>query len=131
MAGMANDNYLHTLAAVTLGLQVNLGNQGTGGVYSPQISSLRLLDHCVGHSVGTEDGHRGQRHLLQVFHETGSTISQVANHMPVVDDFMQHVHWAAMELERAVHGLYGTHNSCTKSTGFSQYHLHHLSFDSK
>jgi hypothetical protein len=75
MAGMTDDNNLHALAAVTSGLQVYFGDQGTGGVYSPQISSLRLLDHCLGHTVGTKDGHSGQRHFFQVFHETGTTIS--------------------------------------------------------
>jgi hypothetical protein len=64
MARMTDDNNLHALATVTLGLPMYFGDQGTGGVDSPQISSFRLLDHCVGHAVGTEDGHGRQGHFL-------------------------------------------------------------------
>jgi hypothetical protein len=74
--------------------------------------------------VRAEDGHGIQGYLLKVFHEEGTTITQIPNYMAVVDNFMQHVDRGAIQLERTFNGLYGANHPCTKSTRSGENNFH-------
>jgi hypothetical protein len=126
MAGMADNDNLESLAAVSLGLEMDLGHQRTGGIDDFQISLFRLFHDCRGYTMGTEDGYRTGRGLVELFDKYGSLVFQIFDDMVIMDYLVQHVNGCAVSFEGTLHNLDCANHPCTESTGLSEYHLHGL-----
>jgi hypothetical protein len=74
--------------------------------------------------VGAEDGARAGRNLVHRFDEHGAAGAQVVDHVPVVDDLVQHVHGRAVEFERALDDVDGAHHAGAEAAGFGKDGVH-------
>jgi len=80
--------------------QVNLCNQRAGGVNHAQPPRRRHLAHRRRDTVGAEDEPRAFGDFLQMIDEDGALGGQLAHHIAVVHDFVQHVDGRAVGLQR-------------------------------
>jgi hypothetical protein len=124
VARMADDYDLHPLSAVPSGLEMYLGDQGAGSVDSAKLSSLGLIYHKIGNTVGAKYGHRTQRNLIQVFDKKSTAISQSTYNMAIMNNLMEHIHRGAVRMESLFYCLDSADYSSTKSPWLSKNNFH-------
>ena len=120
VAGVADQNQRVSLPGEPNGLQVDLGDQGTGGVDYLKLLACGQLPDSRGHAVGAEDADRMVRDFLQVVHEDDPTAAQTLHHVLVVDDLVEDVDGRREKVQRAFDHFDGADHSGTEPPGIGQ-----------
>ncbi len=99
-----------------LGLDMDLGDQRTGGVEIEQVAPARGLRHRFRHPVGGKDhGRVGIRDFVQFFDEDGALGPERFHHEAVMDDLVAHIDRRAIFGERQLDDLDGTVDAGAKA----------------
>ena len=77
-------------------------------------------------AVRAENGNRALRHFIELFDKASALSTQVIDHVPVVDDFVAHVHGCPVLLQRAIYDFDRAYNARTKAAGLSKDDSHRL-----
>ena len=105
------------------GLRVHLGHQRAGGVDHGQAAPGRLLADHGRHAVRGEHDGGAVRHLVELVHEHGAAVLELAHHAGVVHDLLAHVDRRALELERPLDDLDGPLHAGAERPRPGQQHL--------
>ena len=125
MSRVTDQNDGAALIDIPLPLHMNLRDQRTGGVEHRQATTLGLLLDMPRDPVSAEDRDCAGRHLRQLFHEARALVPQTVDDMPVVHDFVPHVHRRAVLFERPFDDLDCAHDAGTVAARLSQNHFHY------
>src|ERR1700679_776035 len=104
---------------------MNFCNQRAGGVDDAQLALLRFLANARGNAMRAEHQYCSLRNLRNRLHEDGSASPQLVYYVAVVDDFVMHVHRAAVSLQRQlddVDSAYHTRAETTRSDAHESLH---------
>ena len=123
---MADHDDLPTLVAHLGHFDVDLGNQGTGGVEDAQPALARRVPHGAAHAVGREDHGGVVGYLVQLVDEDGPLAAQVSHHVIVVDDLVPDVDRRAVRLQRPFDDLDRAIDPGTESARLREYGFHQL-----
>ena len=105
VARMADQNDVLAGGVVALGLHMDLGHQGAGGVQKQQVAGAGVGGHRLGHAVGGEDDRAVVGAFVQLLDEDGAHGLQPLDHMAVVDDLVAHIDGGAVFLDGPLHDL--------------------------
>ena len=125
MTRMADEQDVLALFDLAFGLAVNLAHQRTCCVDIEQLAALRLGRDCLGNAVRAEHHRRIVGHLVELLDEDRALGLQPLDHEAVVDDFMAHIHWGAVLLERALDYLDRPVHACTEASRGGDQDLEH------
>src|ERR1700677_4357661 len=73
--------------------------------------------------MGTENRASAGGHFLQFLHEDRAHFTQFIDHMLVMDDFLPHIHWGAIQIQRNLHYIDRTHDAGAKTARLEQINL--------
>ena len=91
MAGVADQQDVAAGGVVTLGLDMDLGHQGAGGVQEQQFAGAGAGGHRLGHAVRREHHRAVVRAFVQFLDEDRAHGLQPLDHVAVVHDLVAHV----------------------------------------
>ena len=120
MSPVSDQDQLVAGLAVAGDLQVDLGDQGAGGVEDPQTPPVGLLAHGLGDPVGAEDDGGPVRDLVQLVDEDGAAALQSFHDEAVVDHLVADVDRCPVEVEHALDDLDGTVDAGTEAAGVGE-----------
>src|SRR5262245_14160814 len=103
---------------------MHLDYERAGGIDHLESALFRLLHDGVGYAVRAENDHRPGWNPLKAVDEYSTTLLQVGDDVPVVNDLMEHVHRRAENLERALDDLYRAHYTGAETTRLGENDLH-------
>ena len=121
---MADQYHLVAIAAMACHLEMHLGHQRAGGIENLQLAMCRLLLHCAGYSVGTENNRAVVRYFVQLVNEDGTALFETLHHEPVVHHLVAYVDRGAECVERLFNDFDGAVHAGTKTAGICQRDLH-------
>jgi hypothetical protein len=105
---------------------VHLRHERTGRIEHVETALFRIPFDTLRDAVRAENGNRALRHFIELFDKASALSAQVIDHMPVVDDFVAHVHGCAVLLQRTVDDFDRAYNARTKAAGLSKDDSHKL-----
>src|SRR3546814_882907 len=100
---------------------MNLGHQGASGIEYLKSHGLGLGPHRLGHAMRGKHHNGARRRFVQFVDENGALLPQVLNHIAVMDNFVPHINWRAMQLERPLDNIDGAVDTGAKPPGLGQY----------
>ena len=124
MAGVADQDHGAALAHIALGLGVDLGDQGAGGVQHRQPPRRRRPHHRLGHPVGAEHRVGAVGNLADLLDEDRALGLEVLDHMAVVDDLVAHIDRRLVLIQRPLHDLDRPHDAGAEAARLGQDHSH-------
>src|SRR5207245_5031329 len=81
-------------------LEMHLGDQRAGGVNYFQLARLGFLANSRWNAMGAENQYSAVWHFLDGFHKNGAAAAQLLYYVSVMDDFVVHVDWRSIGLQR-------------------------------
>src|SRR5689334_17270850 len=124
MAGMPDQDQLAAAAGIALALVVNLRDQRTGRIENRQAARLRILDHGLRHTMGTEHGHRTVGNFVQFLDEARTLVLQRVDDVLVVHDLMADIDGLAELLERPLDDVDRANDAGAESAGLGENDSH-------
>ena len=111
---MADQDDVVAVGRVAPALYVHLGDQRAGGIQRTQAAHRRVLLDLLRHAVGAEhrDGPIGN--LIDLFDEAYAFRLQVFHDPKIMDDFVPHIDWGPVLLQRRFDDLDGALDTGTK-----------------
>ncbi|KPY72158.1 Uncharacterized protein ALO45_05548 [Pseudomonas syringae pv. syringae] len=129
VTGVAYQDALAAITAVTGDLDMHLGHQRTGSIEHLQTTACRLGTNSLGNTVGAEDNDDVIRHLIQLFNEDRTARAQVFDDKFVVNDFMAHINRRTKHFQSAIDDFDRAVHSGTKAAGVGEFDLHAVPHD--
>src|ERR1700688_977575 len=121
MAGMANQNEGASLREIAFALVVDFGDQRTSSVKHGKAASRRLIFDASSNTVSAENCHRIFRYLGKRLDEAGALGLETIDHVLIVHNFVAHIDWSAVLLQRAFDDLNGPHHARAKAVRLRQH----------
>ena len=107
MALVADHHDRVALSGKAARLDVDLGDQRTGGVDRAQVTGGGVLVDGGGDAVGGEDDDLARGHVGLLLDEDRAALGQLLDHVLVVNDLLAHVDGRPVEVEGTLDGLHG------------------------
>ena len=127
VASVSNQHTFAPRGAEGSDFDMHFGHQGAGCVKDLQAAAFRLILHCAGYTVSTENNDGIIRHFRKFIHEHSTTSAQIVHNMPVVHHFMSHVDGPTKDFEGAIHNINSAIDSGTESSRVSKNNIHQCS----
>jgi hypothetical protein len=118
--GVADQDQRASCRHVLTPLDVNFRHERAGGVEHIQPARLRIAFDALRHAVRAENRDRAVRDFVEFFDETGALTAQILDDVPVMHDFVTHVHGGAVPLQCAIHYFDRPNDARTKAAGLSK-----------
>ena len=115
MAVVANHDDVEAFLPALHHFNVHLLDQRACGVKDTETAFICFFANCLGDAVRAEHERCTAWHFGKVFDEHGTFFTQVIDDKFVVNDFVAHVDWSAVFLQRAFDNLDGTINPGAKA----------------
>ena len=115
---MTDEKNMAAASMMDLGLAMHLGHERAGRIDRQQVSHLRIGRYGLGHAMCGKH-HRGGSvgYLAQLLHEDRALFLQALDHVFVVHDFVAHIDRCAVDSERLLDRVDGTHDTCAEPRG--------------
>src|SRR5437660_92863 len=105
MAFVADEDDGIALAGEANGLEMDFGDEGTGGVDGPQAALSRGRPDGGRHAVSAIEDVGPFRNLADVVHKHDSALTETLNNRPIVHDLVVHIQRSAEQVQGPVEAL--------------------------
>ncbi len=95
-------------------LQMNFGDQRTGGVNHFKIASPSVVAHGRRYAVSAENDPRPGRNLVQFLDKDRARAAQLIHNVPVMDDFLANINRRAVQIQRDLDHVDGADDTSAK-----------------
>jgi hypothetical protein len=126
MPGMADQDQRAPGGHILAPLHVNLGDERAGRVQHVEAARFRVAFDRLGDAMRAENRHGALGHFIEFFDETRAFLTQIVDHVAIVDNFVAHVHGRAVLLQRPIDNLDCTNNARAKAAGLGKDDSHML-----
>ena len=120
MVAMADEDQRIALLGELYGLDVDLGDQRTGGVDHLEAAALAALPHGRRNAVGRVDDPLAVGHVVDLVDEDRALFRQLVHHIAVMDDFAAHVDGGSEGLQGDFDDVDGAHHARAKAARLEQ-----------
>jgi hypothetical protein len=124
MAGMADHDDAVTFLVVTLGLEMDLGDQGTGCIDDLKLEQSGFVNLVFRDAMGAEDGNGSLGDFVQTLNKNRAFIAQLVDYEMVVNDLVKDIDGGTMDLQRQIDYIDGSDDASAEPSGLSEYDFH-------